>query len=125
MLTLLRFVGVGVEAVHVAAAGVKFAAAGVGVVAVHVFGAAVSVIASSTGVKALSSAPACCLSSLEKEVGTVGADSCVFLQFPRRSGWQFEQALFTFLQEQFLHRPLALHRQQGGAICKSLEQKLY
>ena len=47
MLTLLRFVGVGVEAVHVAAAGVKFAAAGVGVVAVHVFGAAVSVIASS------------------------------------------------------------------------------
>ena len=49
MLTLLRFVGVGVEAVHVTAAGVKFAAAGVGVVAVHVFGAAVSVIASSTG----------------------------------------------------------------------------
>ena len=34
MLTLLRFVGVGVEAIHVTAAGVKFAAEGVGVVAV-------------------------------------------------------------------------------------------
>ena len=66
--------GVNVEAVHVAIAGIKFAAA-------------------------LSSAPVCCLSSLEEVAGAVGAGSCVFLQFPRRSSWQLEQALFAFLQE--------------------------
>ena len=34
-----------------------------------------------------------------------------FSQWPRRRSRQFKHSLPAFLQEQFLHRPLALHRQ--------------
>ena len=37
-------------------------------------------------------------------------------QCPRRDGKQFEQLFFDFLHEQFLHWPLALHRQQTGIM---------
>ena len=39
-----------------------------------------------------------------------------FSQWPCRWGRQFKHSLPAFLQEQFLHRPLALHRQHATGM---------
>ena len=44
---------------------------------------------------------------------TVDVDGVEFSQCPRRRGRQFRHFLPGFLQAQFLHRPLALHRQHA------------